>query len=505
MAAGADGQSRRRECRVGQLAGGCRSRPWPDRVCAGLVHAADRADVGNLPVVDGIRHPRSRCRARVRVLRRAAELAVCWRLRDDPGRRLAGPPWWRWPPGRLETEAFEHGLGIGTQAGRIKADTGRAVGKGDRVFHGAIGASLRVHAFLEEADLRQVRIGEYGFHRIVAHCGNIGRIEQGEPFIRRLGRGDFLDHGVEVVDIFGTGRVGREARILEDFRSSADLEELGPLFVGIGDEADIAVLRGVGLAVGIDRAGIGEAAIARDEGLSVQVFDHVEEGETLHHRDLDELAAPGALAVEQGGERRIGGKQANRLVGDERGRVFRRATGAHGVERGKAGRALNKVVIGLTMFIFAAGAESGAVDVDDVRIDRLDRFVAEAEPVHAGEADIVEENVGILEQGRQGGLAVGRFNIEHYGAFIAIQGRIDRTEIAGGRGPGIAHHVARLAFLAGLDLDHIGAEIPENQGREGAEHDRTHVDDLDAGKGAGGGFCGHGGVSRRGGEGGKLN
>ena len=121
-----------------------------------------------------------------------------------------------------------------------------------------------------------------------------------------------------------------------------------------------------------------------------------------------------------------------------------------------------------------------AVDVDDVRVDGFDGVVAEAETVHSGEADIVEEDVGVFQKRREGGLSGVGPGVEDDGAFVAVQRGVDGAEVACRGGAGIAHHVARLAFLARFDLDHVGAEITEDQGGEGAKDDRTHVDNLDA-------------------------
>ena len=132
------------------------------------------------------------------------------------------------------------------------------------------------------------------------------------------------------------------------------------------------------------------------------------------------------------------------------------------------------------MRIFPALAKAGTVDVDNPGIDRLDAFIIEAKPSHAGKPDIVEEDVGVLEQLDDHRLVILLLGVEGDRFLVAVERGEDRAEVAGRAVPGMAHHVAAKLALAIFHLDHIGAKIGKVQGGEGAQHNGRHVDDFQA-------------------------
>ncbi len=130
-------------------------------------------------------------------------------------------------------------------------------------------------------------------------------------------------------------------------------------------------------------------------------------------------------------------------------------------------------------------AEPGNRAIDQFRIDRLERFIAQTEAVHHAGAEVFPDDVGVPDQAFDDRLRLRLFQVEGQAAFVGV----DRHE---GRG-----HVAVDPFLAelgapvvlaadGFDLDHVGAQQRELIGPEGPGEEPGEVENLDPLEGAGG-------------------
>ena len=191
------------------------------------------------------------------------------------------------------------------------------------------------------------------------------------------------------------------------------------------------------------------------------------------------MSLAGLFLVVHCGERRVDREQADRLVGDQRRHIeWPPAVAAHFEQAGKAGGALDQVVIGLPLLIFPALAEASAMDIDDARINRLDAFIIQPQPFHPGQPDIVEEHIGMFQQFENDRLVVGILAVERDRFLVAVERGKNRAEIAGRTVPGVAHHVAGKFALAIFDLDHVGAHVGEVESGKRSQHNGRHVDDL---------------------------
>ena len=118
--------------------------------------------------------------------------------------------------------------------------------------------------------------------------------------------------------MLGAGGVVGEAGVVGDGLAPAgDGEELVPLLVRVGQEADVAVGGLERLAVRIDHPRIAPLADGRLEAVVVEMLDQQEAGHALQHRHLDELALAGARPVQQGRGHGLGHEQAGDLVGHQ--------------------------------------------------------------------------------------------------------------------------------------------------------------------------------------------
>ena len=120
------------------------------------------------------------------------------------------------------------------------------------------------------------------------------------------------------------------------------------------------------------------------------------------------------------------------------------------------------------------------MDIDDVGVNRLDRFILKAKPLDSCHADIVDEDIRLFEQRLQYLFVFSVLDIQVDGFFVAVKRGKNWAVLFGGRIPAVAHHIARRIALAVLDLDDLGAQVSHLHGGIRPKHDCRHVHHLDA-------------------------
>jgi hypothetical protein len=104
-------------------------------------------------------------------------------------------------------------------------------------------------------------------------------------------------------------------------------------------------------------------------------------------------------------------------------------------------------------------SKAGNRAVDDARLMRADAFVVNPELFDGADAQVLEDDVGGLEQAKEQRLAVGMLQVERDALLVAIQvHEVRRLAGIERRSPG-----ARDFALGRLDLDHRGAVVPEHR------------------------------------------
>ena len=119
----------------------------------------------------------------------------------------------------------------------------RAVGiaKSHRRPHDADRSLRRMLARRKEIDGRELRVGRHFGERVDRSARDVGGLELGEP----VGAGPiahaFGDQRIELGDV-AAARLGvGEARILGELGTAGDAEEIAPVPVGIGENADMPI------------------------------------------------------------------------------------------------------------------------------------------------------------------------------------------------------------------------------------------------------------------------
>lgn len=204
----------------------------------------------------------------------------------------------------------------------------------------------------------------------------------------------------------------------------------------------------------------------------------------LQQRGLHPLAFAGNIALQEGGEDADRAKKSGSKIGDgdadPHRPAARRAGNGH-----EATHALRNLVEAGPLVVRAILAEAGNAAVDDARVDLAHALIVDAElGFHVG-SKVLDDDVGLPGQPHEHFQALGVFQVQRDGAFVAVQILEVRA-------------VARAArLLAGgvlqqrIDLDDIGAPIRElaHTGRPGA--DAGEVEHRETGEGFGSAWEGH--------------
>jgi len=181
-------------------------------------------------------------------------------------------------------------------------------------------------------------------------------------------------------------------------------------------------------------------------------------------------------ALDQGGERAEGAMQRRAEVDPGHGRAVRRVALACHVDRAR--HDLRDAIEADALGPGARIAEGRRRRENDVGLDRLQRFVVDAEAVlHIG-AVILDDDIGLRDQLLEDRDAVAILEIERHRALVAIP--VDDADgyPASRRSSDIPYDIA----LWRLDLDYVRAQVAEHHRGLRAGESPREVDDEKAGQ-----------------------
>ena len=217
------------------------------------------------------------------------------------------------------------------------------------------------------------------------------------------------------------------------------------------------------------RLGVGAVAQVAGEVRAHQDHRHIE------HGHIDALAASGALALEQRRREREGAAHAGGVV-DRGGAEFDwvHVLGAgHGHDPG--GR-LDHVVIGGLRSARAVLAEGRKRGVDQARIDRRERLVAQPQCFERAGPVILHEDVGCGDELLESVAIRRRLQIERDGALVGGLREERGAHVAAVERLVRAAGAALIGLLGMLDLDHVGPEHGQLIGRKRPRQNMRDVD-----------------------------
>ena len=203
--------------------------------------------------------------------------------------------------------------------------------------------------------------------------------------------------------------------------------------------------------------------------------DAAEVGDGVLHGDLDLLAVAGYVALVEGGEDADGEVHAGAGVAEGGSGARGRAAGVAGGAEGAAG-GLSDGVEGLVLAIRPVRPEAFDAGQYDAGVDLGELVVAQAEALQGVGGEVLGDDVGVLEQVEEDGLALGVFQVESDRPLVGVE----EEEVVGvDAGPARSGAAAGVAALGLLDLDDVGAEVGEDLGGGGAGFELGEVEDAD--------------------------
>jgi hypothetical protein len=271
------------------------------------------------------------------------------------------------------------------------------------------------------------------------------------------------------------GCEGRKARVLHDLRLARKFEEPLPVRVRIRQQRQKTVQRAVGPAGRRTHWRITHRADRRLERMAPLVFEHVERGHRLEHRDIDLLALAAAQAVQQRQHDCVGGMHATDLVGND-GRNEPGLATDHLLQHRQARGGLDDVVVGRAPAIRALVAIAGDMAVDQCGVLRRQGRVVQAEPVGRRRAQRMQQHIGATEQALQHGPTLRALEVDHDAALAAVAGHEEGAHAWRAAWPDRAREVA----FGRLELDHLGTHVAQILAGQRAEDHRGDLQHPDA-------------------------
>jgi hypothetical protein len=107
-------------------------------------------------------------------------------------------------------------------------------------------------------------------------------------------------------------------------------------------------------------------------------------------------------------------------------------------------------------------------DVDEARVELRERLLAEAEPLHRAGLEVLAEDVGAGDELEHDLAAARILGVDGDALLVAVE---EGEEARAG-----AHELPRVVAAERLDLDHLGAEVAEDDPAGRPHH---HVRELD--------------------------
>ena len=99
-------------------------------------------------------------------------------------------------------------------------------------------------------------------------------------------------------------------------------------------------------------------------------------------------------------------------------------------------------------------------------------FQAQPKLLHQSGAEVLHQHVAGRDKVADGRHALGRLQVQHHGALVAVQREEVGGVLAGERGPPVTRVVARFGAL---HLDDVGAQVAQGHG---GERPRQHAREV---------------------------
>ena len=314
----------------------------------------------------------------------------------------------------------------------------------------------------ELLDRPHPRVGDA---RLIEALHDLGGVEVAE---------DRLDLRIEGRAVRQAQRVGREPRVRRERRPPQHLvAERPPLALVLDAEVHHVAVAPRERPVGGDDRVPGPRAEGR--GAPVRVVQGIAHplAERLEHRHLDHRALAGALPHQERGEDARVGVHAGRDVRDGDAHLGGLVRGAGDRQHPRLG--LHQQVVGLAVAVGAGRAVPRDLAHHEPRVRGPQLGRRQPEPPGGAGGEVLDEDVGLLEQPPQHDAGVGVLHVEGQRLLRPVQPHEVRRE------PPRRRVVAprEVAHPGPLDLDDAGPEVGELAGGERRRHRLLERQDRD--------------------------
>ena len=226
------------------------------------------------------------------------------------------------------------------------------------------------------------------------------------------------------------------------------------------------------------------AAGAFGRGAADRLLDQAVGGEREHGLDVGEvdvLTLARSPAVAEGGQERRGGVDAGDRIAEGDVLHGRRVAGA-AVQVGQSGRLLDGRAVGPVVHPGPALAEGRHRDHDELGVRLAEPWVVESQPGQDAGGVVLDHGIGLRDEAQQKVDAAPAGQVESDPQLVAA-GRVEGgrllVELLGDRLRRRFPAAPPVEVLAGLDLDHVGAEVGELAGGERPGPAHRQVDNAD--------------------------
>src|SRR5262249_53574070 len=145
----------------------------------------------------------------------------------------------------------------------------------------------------------------------------------------------------------------------------------------------------------------------------------------------------------------------------------------------EAGVGLSDRVVRRLVAVWAVLSETRDGAVHQARIERIQSVVVDAEALHHPGTVVLQHHVDLARGAAEQLLSLELAQIEREAQLVAIEGA-ELMTVAVRFLPGDAKLAERIADPGTLDLDHLRAQVGEQQARIRARDELAELEDLDA-------------------------
>ena len=181
-------------------------------------------------------------------------------------------------------------------------------------------------------------------------------------------------------------------------------------------------------------------------------------GQCLKHGHFYRLAHASLIARDHGRQDGIAGHQAHSAVRHCQRHITGFAATGLAHQTGNCGHALNQIIVGGFAGVRPFFAVAIKSCINDAGVHDFESFVINTQSSHGLRANVVDNNIGCLDQLKEGFQAFGVFKIQDQTAFVAV----DMQKI--GTHARISHRTNASNGIpsGGLDFDHIRPHVRQN-------------------------------------------